>query len=419
MLYFVQRNTTKDMIRTLKNTYHLGRAALALSLNRHPSKDLIVIGVTGTDGKTTTATLIYHILKNAGAKVALITTLGARIGDKTFDTGFHTTTPSPFALQKYIGQAKKENCKYLVLEVTSHALSQNRVFGIPFSVGVVTNITHEHLDYHKTYEKYVKAKTKLLNNSKVLILNLDDDSFKFISRFLKKSNKPLITYSIKNSLADITPKIFSFTSNLLGDFNTMNTLASIAVAKSLGLEDAVIKKAIESFEAPIGRQEVIFDKKFKVIIDFAHTPNSFAQVLSQVKKQTKGRLIHVFGAAGKRDSSKRKLMGKESSRFADVIVLAPEDPRGEDVSKINEQIAQGFDAKFSLANLENTKKELIFFSVPDRKEAIELAIDMAKEGDTVMITGKGHESSMNYGKREVPWSEHQTAHEALSKRGLS
>ena len=407
------------MIRTLKNTYHLGMAALALSLNGYPSKDLIVIGVTGTDGKTTTASLIYHILKNAGAKVALITTLGAKIGDKTFDTGFHTTTPSPFALQKYIRKAKEENCKYLVLEVTSHALDQNRVFGIPFSVGVVTNITHEHLDYHKTYEKYVKAKTKLLNSSKVLILNLDDASYKFISRYLKKSNKPLITYSIKNSLADITPKMFDFTSNLLGDFNTMNTLASIAVAKCLGLEDIVIKKAIESFEAPVGRQEVVFNNEFKVIIDFAHTPNSFSQLLPQIKKQAKGRLIHVFGSAGKRDISKRKLMGQESSKFADVIVLAPEDPRGEDVSKINEQIAQGFDKKFSLANIENTKKELIFFSIPDRKEAIELAINMAEAGDTVMITGKGHESSMHYGKGEIPWSEHKAVQDALSKRGLS
>jgi len=407
------------MIRTLKNTYHLGKAALALSFNRHPSKDLIVIGVTGTDGKTTTASLIYHILQNAGAKVALITTLGAKIGDKTFDTGFHTTTPSPFALQKYMRKAKEENCKYLVLEVTSHALSQNRVFGVPFSIGVITNITHEHLDYHKTYEEYVKAKTKLLNNSKVLILNLDDDSFKFISHFLKKSDKPLITYSIKNSLADITSQMFDFTSNLLGDFNTMNILAGIAVAKSLGLEDVAIKKAIESFEAPLGRQEVVFNKEFKVIIDFAHTPNSFSQVLPQIKKQTKERLIHVFGSAGKRDILKRKLMGQQSSRFADVIILAPEDPRGEDVSKINEQIAQGFDKKFSLANLENTKKELIFFSVPDRKEAIDLAINMAKAGDTVVVTGKGHELSINYGKGEFPWSEHQVVQEALNKRGLA
>jgi len=407
------------MIRNIKNTYHLGQAAIALSLNRHPSKELTVIGVTGTDGKTTTASLIYHILKEAGVKVALITTLGAKIGDKTYDTGFHTTTPSPFALQKYIRKAKEENCKYLVLEVTSHALDQNRVFGIPFSIGVITNITHEHLDYHKTYEEYVKAKTKLLNNSKVLVLNFDDDSFKFISRFLKKSSKPLVTYSIKNPLADITPKIFDFTSNLPGDFNTMNSLAGIAVAKSLGMEDMVIKKAIESFEAPIGRQEIVFDKEFRIIIDFAHTPNSFLQVLPQVKKQTTGRLIHVFGAAGKRDSSKRGLMGEASSKFSDIIVLTSEDSRGEDINKINEQIALGFTQEFRLADFNTTQTENIYYVIPDRKKAIEFAISLAKKGDTVILTGKGHEKSMNLGDGETFWSEHEAVKEVLQKKGFS
>lgn len=407
------------MLRTLKNTYHLGRAAVALSLSRNPAKDMTVIGVTGTDGKTTTATLIYHILKNAGGKAALITTLGAKIGDTTYDTGFHTTTPSSFALQKYIRKAREERCKFLVLEVTSHALDQNRVFGIPFSIGVVTNITHEHLDYHKTYENYVKAKTKLLNSSKVCVLNLDDNSFEFISRFLQKTNKPLITYAMKNENADVTPKLFNFKSNMHGDFNLMNCLAAVAVAKCLGLGDSTIKAAIESFEPPVGRQEIVFEKDFRIIIDFAHTPNAFLQVLPQIQNQTSGRLIHVFGTAGKRDSSKRKSMGEASSRFANIIVLTSEDPRGEDINQIIEQISLGLDDKFVLSDLQNTQRENIFYVIPDRKRAIEFAISIAKKGDTVILTGKGHEQSMNYGNGETSWSEHDAVKEGLKKNDLA
>lgn len=395
------------MWQDIKNIYHLIQAILANIIFFFPGRGMQIIGVTGTDGKTTTASLLYHILTEAGYKTAIISTVSAIINGKTYDTGFHVTTPTSFAVQSYIRKAKLAGVKYLILESTSIGLHQNRVFGVPFTIGILTNITNEHIDYHKTYDKYVKAKARLFQSSKVAILNIDDKSYSLITKYLK--NKKIITYGLDEN-TDYNPSKFPFETKMIGTFNIYNSLAAIAAAKELGIKDEVIRKNLKSFRPPTGREEIVYDKDFKVIIDFAHTPGSFEAILPEIKKlktNNKSRIIHIFGCAGLRDHYKRPAMGKISSRFCDIIILTSEDPRTEDIYQIDNEIAQGILPNFPKNNL---------YKIPDRQSAINKAISLAEKGDIVITTGKAHESSMNYGQGEIPWNEHNAVKTALNER---
>ncbi len=410
------------MWQSSKNKYHLVRAGLANIQYGFPSRGgMIIIGVTGTDGKTTTASIIYHILKTAGLKVGLLTTVSALIDGESFDTGFHVTTPDSFALQKYLSLARKRGITHFILEVTSHALDQNRIWGIPFSIGVITNVTHEHLDYHKTYEKYVAAKFRLLKAAKTAIINRDDESFEKLSTFNNQlpTKKKFVTYGLKET-ADVTPKVFPFKTNLIGEFNQYNCLAAIAVAQKLAIDTDIIRKALLTVTPPVGRMEIIYDKAFQVIIDFAHTPNAFEKMLAALSKIKKGRIVHVFGSASKRDESKRPLMGKASANYSDVIILTAEDPRGESVEHIMADIQEGMPPAFIYKDYQTTevRKEdtKVFYKIPDRKKAIEFAVGIAQKGDIVVLTGKAHEKSMNYGKGEEYWDEFAAAQSALKKK---
>lgn len=399
------------MLQRLKNIYHLQQAILANFFYGSPGGKIKVIGVTGTDGKTTTASLIYHILQTAGLKCALLTTVSALVDGKSYDTGFHVTTPNSFSLQKYLKKAVRAKAEYFILETTSHALDQNRVSGIPFQIGVLTNITHEHFDYHKTYQKYALAKIKLLQKAKISIINKDDSSYQLVTENLKKNKYKgkVITYGLDKT-ARINPKNFYFTTKLLGKFNQYNCLAAIAALKSININDQFIRQGLLTFKPPPGRQEIVYDKDFRVMVDFAHTPNSFLQILPVVKSMTKGRLIHVFGAAGLRDSGKRSAMGEASAAYSDIIILTSEDPRGEPIEKINREIIKG------IKRVKNVKGKSCL-EIPDRKQAIENAISLARRFDTVIITGKSHEKSMNYtGQREEPWDEFKAVNEALGNK---
>lgn len=395
------------MWQSLKNIYHLFIAVLANIWFGFPSRRLTVIGVTGTDGKTTTVSLIYHILKEAGFSVSMISSIGATISGKVSDLGFHVTTPSSWALQKFL----KKAVQFLVLEVTSHALDQYRVWGIDFAVGVLTNVTNEHLDYHKTYENYVATKAKLLQMAKVAIVNKDDESYRILNSKYKIENihrkyKKWVTYGLKNN-AEINLSVFPFKTKLIGEFNKYNILAAVSACKSLGLRDEDIRRAIESFSPPIGRGEIVYQNSFSVMIDFAHTPNAFEKILSAVRSTVKGRIIHVFGSAGERDRQKRPEMGRISSKYTDVIILTAEDPRSESVDKINAEIVKG---------IQNSKSRIqngTLLTVPNRQKAINAAIKMAKKGDLVLTTGKAHEKSMNYGRREESWDEFEAVKKAL------
>ncbi len=392
------------MLQNLKNIYHLFVAIIANVIFMFPARKLYVIGVTGTDGKTTTVSLIYHILKTNGEKVAMVTSIGAFVGDSETDIGLHRTTPTSFLLQKTIKKAVSEKQKYLVLEVTSHALDQHRVFGVPFKIGVLTNVTREHLDYHKTYDNYLKTKEKLLKRAEVAVVNIDDSSYALLTESKKqKTDQNWITYGLGET-SKISPKQFPSVNEAMGDFNKYNYLAAASACLSVGIPADSIDKALKTFKMPKGRMDIVYRKEFLVIIDFAHTPNAFDNLLKSLKEITRGNLIHVFGSAGERDREKRPYMGEMSSKYSDMVVLTAEDPRSEEVSKIIDDIESGIE-----------KKDAKVLKIEDRREAIRAAIEMAKPGDTVVITGKSHEKSMSYGKEELPWDEYQEVAEALGK----
>lgn len=391
------------MLRKLKNLAHWGLAVLANYIYGFPGRKLTVVGVTGTDGKTTTATIIYQILQSAGHKTALITTVGAYINGQMQSTGFHVTTPTAFTIQSFLSQAVKSGHTHAVIETSSHGIDQNRIWGIPYKVAAITNITHEHLDYHKNFEAYTSTKFKFLAEAGVAVVNLDDPIVKAES---KRLNRRIVGYSLHGS-AEINLDTFPFESKLFGSFNQLNCLAAIAVCQELGLTDDQIRTALAGLQAPPGRQEIIWDENFKVMVDFAHTPNSIETILKEARATNPKRLVHLFGAPGRRDQAKRKLMGEASARYADVIVVAPDDPRDESVEYINSQIRSGLPVHFKLN--EN------LFEFTDRFKALEFALGQAQPGDFIVLTGKGHEPTLALADQELPWNEKEIALEILKK----
>jgi len=388
---------------------HLPFSVLANIYFGFPSKKLKIIGITGTDGKTTTVNLIYHILLFAGLKAGMVSTVSAKIDNEEIDTGFHVTAPDPWQLQTLLRKMVKKTLEYAVLEITSHGLDQYRLWGINFDIGVLTNITHEHLDYHKTFKDYQLAKLSLFLNSKISILNRDDPSFKLLSAKIKQNqDKKVITYALKSN-ADFTLKKFPFKTPLQGEYNRYNCLAAIAAAFSLQIQPEVIRTALTTFYGVKGRLEEITEgQNYKVYVDFAHTPNALKQVLGLLRKlkPTGSKLIVVVGAAGLRDMEKRPMMGEIAGKLADFSVITAEDPRTEDVNTICQQIADGCQ-----------KAGGDFKIITDRQEAFNYAIGkLAKKNDIVVVCGKGHEQSMCFGQTEYPWSENAAVRKAIEER---
>ncbi len=379
---------------------------LASAWYNYPARKLKVIGVTGTDGKTTTVSLIDWLLVKAGKKVGAISTIGAKIGEKVYDTGFHITNPEPLDLQRFLAKMVREKCQYAILEVTSHGLDQERVFGIDFEMAVLTNISHEHLDYHQTFQKYLAAKAKLFNSAKIAILNKSDRSYSLLKGLLKPSVR-VINYSaeslggeVKRAVQKRFPEIY----------NQLNAAGAILVAQQLKVPEKTIVQSIKSFPGVSGRMEEVKNKRgFKVIIDFAHTPNALENVLQALEKRLPQgkKLIVVLGCAGERDVAKRPMMGEVSTRLADISIFTAEDPRYEDVKMIIRQMFKG-------ARRLKVKKEQLLLSIPKRGKAIAYAIQkLAKKGDILVICGKGHEKSMAYNGIEYPWSDYQAVKTAL------
>ncbi len=389
------------MWQSIKNQYHLVVAILATLRYGFPGRKLTIIGVTGTDGKTTTVNLIYHMLKTAGKTVSMVSTVGANINGQESLLNFHVTTPSSFAIQRFLSLAAKgsKEKKYVVLEVSSHAIDQFRVWGVPFSVGVITNITNEHLDYHKTYSNYLQTKAKLLQSAAVAVLNSDDDSYTRLLPLV--SEKKVITYGIHKK-ADVAPQEYPYKSPLIGEFNEYNMLACFAVGKYLGIEKSDMQKAMSTFATPLGRMNTIENTKgLTIVVDYAHTPNGLTQALTALKKNKKesGRLIVLTGAEGKRDPGKREAIGEAAGSMSDIVVITAVDPRGEE-AKINAAILRGVEKNGKILGknvfIENDRETAIAFTLKK----------LAKKGDTVGLFGKGHERSMNYdGKHEISWSD--------------
>lgn len=410
------------MWQTLKNYYHWLQALVSALFFGFPSKKLTVIGVTGTDGKTTTVNMIYHILKHSGCQVSLISSVNAQVGDTSYETGFHVTTPSPWQIQKFLRQAVGAASRYFIapatnlfiLESTSHGLHQNRLAFVNFKIGVITNITHEHLDYHKNWQDYAAAKAKLFKNVDFSILNKDDQkSYKFL---VKRAHGKIITYGFGKdcdaNLVNLPVKL-----KIAGTYNLYNALAAAAACLALGIDKKTILKSLASFPGVVGRmEEVNLGQDFKVVIDFAHTPNGLEQALKtlrSLRSNVKGQMskvICVFGSAGERDQKKRPLMGQVAAELADYSVITAEDPRREKVEDISDQIAQGLIK-------EGKKENKEFFKIPDRQRAIEFAITkLARKGDIVAVFGKSHEKSMTWGRKDYPWDEFAAVKDAIMKR---
>lgn len=428
----------------------LALAHLAAAWHAFPSRQLRVIGVTGTDGKTTTCRLIASILQTAGHKVGTITTISATIGDQEMDTGFHTTTPDAPTIQHYLAQMVDAGMQYAIIEATSEGLAQHRLAAVDFDVAVITNITHEHLYFHQTWENYRDAKALLFRSlatsfrkprtAKVAVLNADDNErgvFDFlrvipayeqivystkdggrrteVNRPSSSVLRPIFAHHIEHSargLRFIVETPFGelpIASPLIGRYNVSNILAAIGVGIARRVPFNAMREGIVRVQGVIGRMQVMQSEPFTVIVDFAHTPNALRVALETARELAQNRVIVVFGCAGLRDVQKRAMMGDVAGKLADQIVITAEDPRTEPLDAINTQIVEGLQRA-------GRREHEDYFIVKDRAEAIALAIKKAKAGDVVIIAGKGHERSMCFGTIEYPWSDQRAVQQALEKR---
>ncbi|MCJ7567341.1 MAG: UDP-N-acetylmuramoyl-L-alanyl-D-glutamate--2,6-diaminopimelate ligase [Anaerolineales bacterium] len=413
----------------------LALAELAAAWNGFPSHSLTLIGVTGTDGKSTTCNLLFEILCEAGIKTGMITTVNAVIGDRVLDTGLHVTTPDALEVQGYLREMVGSGLTHCILEATSHGLAQHRLSACEFDVAVVTNITHEHLDYHGSYEAYVDTKAGLFRNldreedktggpAKTAVLNMDDRSYDLIQREVRarqvtyghNTGADVVAHEISSSREGLTFKIssargeVSVHSPLIGEYNVMNCLAAFTAAvEGLGVEPQIAADGLAQLRAIPGRMEVIdLGQPFTAIVDFAHTPNALQRALESARCLTAGDVIAVFGSAGLRDREKRRMMAQVSARQADKTILTAEDPRTESLAVILDEMAQG-------ALSERGIERETFWRVPDRGEALRFAVRMAKPGDLVISCGKGHEQSMCFGEIEYPWDDRVAMRAALSE----
>ena len=413
-----------------------------------PARHLTVIGVTGTDGKTTTTNLIYQILLAAKIKAGMISTVNAVIGDEILDTGFHVTTPDAHDVQRYLAKMLDAGLTHVVLETTSHGWAQHRIDACEFDIGVVTNITHEHLDQHGDYQNYRAAKARLFSsleitsekpqgNPRLAVINRDDPrSFDFLNDFIKvrKLNYGLgedadvravdVEYSPSGIDFMAVSEDFSIpvSSKLVGAYNVSNCLAALtATIYGLGIEPEIAAQGIASLEGIPGRMERIdMGQNFTAIVDFAHTPNALKVALEAARaftptpsptgrgERVKARIIVVFGSAGLRDKEKRRMMAETSAELADLTVLTAEDPRTESLDGILEEMAAG-------ARSRGGREGETFWRVPDRGEAIRFALKLAHPGDIVLSCGKGHEQSMCFGSKEFLWDDCIAMRAALSE----
>lgn len=410
-------------------------ARLAAAFYGNPARSLTMIGVTGTDGKTTTSNLIFQILLSSGLPTGIISTVNAMIGSEVYDTGFHVTTPEAPEVQRYLARMKEAGLTHVVLEATSHGLAQKRVASCDFDIGVVTNITHEHLDYHGSYEAYRAAKASLLTclnepspkQRKVepaAVLNKDDISYQYLDSVVTARK---VTYSVRPG-ADVWAEDihheadglhftvrgagfrFPVVCNLLGLFNVSNCLAAVgATVVAMGVDPQAAAEGIANLKSVPGRMEHInMGQSFLAIVDFAHTPNALKQALLAAREMTTGRVISVFGSAGLRDRLKRRMMAEVSAELADMSILTAEDPRTESLDDILEEMAVGARSKGAVEGK-------TFLRVPDRGEAIRQAVRMAEPGDVVIACGKGHEQSMCFGTVEYPWDDRIAMRAALAE----
>ncbi len=407
---------------------HKFRAVLAAAAYGFPGKKIRAIGVAGTKGKTTTANMIAKILEEGGHKVAMLSTANFQIGEKKWLNDVKLTTTSPFYFQKFLARAAKEKCDYAVVEISSHGIIQYRHWGVPYKTVVLTNMMSDHLDYHKTYENYKYSHNALITpDLENIIINYDDENLRSFLDFVTPNQyafslkgykevedaklvkaekivlgKDRLEFDIVSSEERETIKL-----SLIGEFNIYNSLASACVGLAEGISLEKIKQALESIKSIPGRLEKIDEgQDFEVIVDYAHSPDSLKTVYGAVKPAVKNRMIAVLGGTGDRDKTYRAKGGALADEYADIIIVTNEDPYSEDPENIIDQVLSG---------IKNKKLDENLFRMSDRKKAIEKAINMASEGDLVIITGKGAEQFMICGEKKIPWDDREIAREFLKK----
>ena len=410
-------------------------AWLAAATHGFPARKLRMIGVTGTDGKTSTSSMIHHILTKSGIKAGMISTVNAVIGERTLDTGFHVTTPDSPDIQAYLAEMVRSGMTHCVLESTSHGLAQGRAIASEFDIAVVTNITHEHLDYHGSWQNYLEAKgllfeslwqtsRKKIGNPRIAVLNKDDRSYGYLKRvsplnqisYSRVNQADLWADNIQNTPSELSfdchigESVYKVKSPMVGIYNVSNALAALACCVlGLGLDAKQSVEALADQATVPGRMERIdLGQNFIAIVDFAHTPNALAVALETARSLTKGKVIVVYGSAGLRDREKRKMMPIASIQGADISILTAEDPRTESLEAILQDMA---DAAISVGGVEGVN----FYRVADRGDAIRKAIALAEPGDLVMSCGKGHEQSMCFITTEYHWDDRTAMRAALAE----
>lgn len=408
------------VLRTVEDEYRLARASYANARFNWPAKGMRVIMITGTNGKTTTAHFLFSILRTAGYSVGLSSTAEFRINDQVEANTTNMTVIDPVKLRRELASFKAHKVDFVILEATSQALDQHRLWGIPCEVAIMTNLTQDHLDYHKTMKNYAKAKSKLWAlEPKYSILNQDDEWFEY---FYKKATGKKLTYGSKADIqfADYRvegshskftlelPTGKSVVKMLLGGkYNVYNALAAATAAYALKVSAEHIEEGIEALEGISGRlQPVVTHKGFKVLVDYAHTPDGLEKVLGAVQDMSKGNLWLVFGACGDRDQSKRPIMGKIAGRLADKIVVTDEESYSEDPEAIRTAIVEG------VKKARGGEAKMI--EIADRKAAIKHALDNAKKGDLVLITGLGHEQYRVEQGKKVKWNDANVVQKLLT-----
>lgn len=402
---------TENAVNIIADDTNKALAVISSEFYGNPDKKMKIIGVTGTNGKTTTTTLLKKILEGCGYKVGLIGTNDIVVGDAVIPSP--NTTPEAPELFAYFKQMEKAGCDFVVMEVSSHSIALDRIYGIAFEVGMFTNLTQDHLDYHKTMENYAETKSRFFANCKNAVINNDDEYADVMKSHIDSEKTRLLTYSVKK-LSDFKAENIvredggvKYSVNdmyidfpIPGSFSVYNSLAVCAVCSVLGLKPEKISEGLKNIEGVRGRCELVpVEKPYKIIIDYAHTPDGMENILTTVNEFKKGRVICVFGCGGDRDKGKRPKMGAVARKYADISVVTSDNPRSENPENIIDDIMSG------IADMKNIYREA------DRKKAIKLAMSFAGKDDIVLLLGKGHETVQKFKDYNIEFDERKIVRE--------
>lgn len=419
----IRKVLPKSAVRGLETKYRKNRVKLVSAKYGHPARSLKVLAITGTNGKTTTACYLNEILKQAGKKTALFSTAVIELDGERKLNDKNATVPLTAEMQQFFKDAKEAEVDYVILEATSHALDQYKLEGVPIEAAVMTNLTQDHLDYHHTMKEYAAAKAKLFaTNPRIVVLNHDDEWFEYFDEIGAPGEK--MTYGTnKDAEARITDvKLYKkgsevkleidhqnkleLATSLPGKFNVYNLTAAATLAYLLQIKLEDIREGVANLEEIPGRFEIIENKEpYEVVVDYAHTPDALKQLLQAVRQFTKNRVILVFGATGDRDKLKRPIMGEVAVKNADRIIVTDEESYNEDPAKIRKMVLDGiFDAGGEAKSEE----------IAERRDAIAKALSIAKKGDTVVITGMGHEVFRIVKNEKIPWNDGDIVREILA-----